>query len=226
MDPQALLPILPRPWGAGRCTRRASLDPCARYRSCFQIALPSMEDVGGFIACGSETLIMLAGCQACSHLQHCHSPKSSCQPHSMTVRPTPEPPWGCGNSQECPEPSPEAARGAGIACLAAASLAIPTGPSWRSSSMPQSHVQPRSASRQQEHSRTCSWSLRRAQGMRVVLAGKTHLALWSFRGDSRQLETAGFPRGETIIFVLVLARVPGDRHRERDHGTIKVGKDL
>lgn len=62
--------------------------------------------------------------------------------------------------------------------------------------------------------------------MRVVLAGKTHPALWSFRGDSGQLETAGFPRAETIIFILVLARVPGDRHRERDHGTIKVGKDL
>lgn len=62
--------------------------------------------------------------------------------------------------------------------------------------------------------------------MRVVLAGKTHPALWSFRGGSGQLETAGFPRAETIIFVLVLARVPRDRHTERHHGTIKVGKDL
>lgn len=62
--------------------------------------------------------------------------------------------------------------------------------------------------------------------MRVVLASKTYPALWSFRGDSGHLETAGFPRAETIICVLVLARVPGDRHTERDHGTIKVGKDL
>lgn len=62
--------ILPRPCGAGRCTRRASLAPCARYSSHFQTVFPSMEDVGGFVACRSETLIMLAGCQACSHLQH------------------------------------------------------------------------------------------------------------------------------------------------------------
>lgn len=30
-------------------------------------------------------------------------------------------------------------------------------------------------------------------------------ALWSFRSDSQYLETAGFPTGETIIFILVLA---------------------
>lgn len=70
LDPWALLPILPRPWDAGRCTRRTPLDPCVRYSSCFQTVFPFMEDVGGFGAYGSETLIMLAGCQACSHLQH------------------------------------------------------------------------------------------------------------------------------------------------------------
>lgn len=62
--------------------------------------------------------------------------------------------------------------------------------------------------------------------MRVVVAGKTCPALWSFTRDSQYLETAGFPGGETIIFILVLAKAPRDQHRVRNHGTIEVGKDL